>query len=66
VPDASAGNGREEETFMQVLGRMKGGEYLFSDSPAMRGYGLRILQQYVQRRPTSPSKVSHLYISILS
>jgi hypothetical protein len=46
------------ETLPQLLGRLRTSEYLYSDSPAMRGYGARILLQYVQRTPTTPSKVT--------
>jgi hypothetical protein len=46
------------ETLSQLLGRLRSSDYLYSESPAMRGYGARILLQYVQRTPTTPSKVS--------
>jgi hypothetical protein len=45
------------ETLPQLLGRLRTSEYLYSESPAMRGYGARILLQYVQRTPTTSSKV---------
>jgi hypothetical protein len=45
------------ESLPQLLGRLRTSQYLYSDSPAMRGYGARILLQYVQRTPTTPSMV---------
>jgi hypothetical protein len=45
------------ETLSQLLGRLRRSDYLYSESPAMRGYGARILLQYVQRTPTTPSQV---------
>jgi hypothetical protein len=44
-----------------LLGRMKTSEFLFADSPAMRGYGTRILLQYVQKRPTGPLQVHNVF-----
>jgi hypothetical protein len=46
------------ETLPQLLCRLRSSDYLYSDSPAMRGYGARILLQYVQRTPTTPSQVT--------
>jgi hypothetical protein len=51
--------GTAQESFPMLLTRMKTSEFLFADSPAMRGYGTRILLQYVQSRSTVPSKVCH-------
>lgn len=51
------------EPFAQVLQRMCNAEYLFSDSPAMRGYGTRILLQHVRHRSALNSKVCHFVIN---
>jgi hypothetical protein len=55
--------GAVQETFPMLLERMKTSEFLFADSPAMRGYGTRILLQYVQNRPTSPPQVHTAFVS---
>ena len=38
------------ETFLQLVARLQSSEFLFSDSPAMRGYATRILLQHLQRK----------------
>lgn len=58
----SPATGAVSETFPMLLERMKTSEFLFADSPAMRGYGTRILLQYVQNRPTSPPQVSNVFL----
>lgn len=55
--DPAAGASEGADTLSQLLARLRSPEYLFSDSPAMRAYGARILLQRIQRTPTTPSKV---------
>lgn len=57
APSLTAEEHSSDEPFTQVLDRMRSAEYLFSDSPAMRGYGTRILLQHARLRARLLSKV---------
>lgn len=60
APPSSSGQGGggTGESFPQLLGRMRSADFLYADSPALRGYAMSLLLTHLRTRRTGLSKVS--------